>query len=56
MNDAISQIRFVDETGRMENREMDWVEMETALNCMPYGALKYDCPRDRLATLLGDEL
>ena len=52
MNDAVSQIRFVDETCRMENREMDWVEMETYLNRMPYGAMKYDRPCDRLAALL----
>jgi hypothetical protein len=28
MNDAVSQISFVEETGRMENRDMDWAEME----------------------------
>ncbi|MFT7541553.1 MAG: hypothetical protein ACI9K5_002523, partial [Gammaproteobacteria bacterium] len=54
MNDAVSQIRFAEERGRMDDREMDWVEMETTLNRMPYGAMKYDCPRDRLAALLGD--
>ena len=25
MNDAVSQIRFVDEASRLEGREMDWV-------------------------------
>ena len=53
MNDAVSQIRFVDETDRMGGREMNWVEMETYLNRMPYGAMKYDRPSERLAALLG---
>ena len=52
MNDAVSQMHFSYRMAREENRPMDWDEMATALNRMPYGALKYDRPLDRMAELL----
>jgi hypothetical protein len=55
MNDAVSQIRFVEETCRAEGGEIDWAEMEANLNRMPSGAMKYDCPQERLAALLGGD-
>ncbi|MFT5470319.1 MAG: hypothetical protein ACI8UO_005447 [Verrucomicrobiales bacterium] len=54
MNDAISQVRLVEETAREENRPMDWKEMEVYLNQTPYGSIKYDRPRERLKGLLSE--
>jgi len=54
MNDAISQMRFVEEGARLDGKPMDWGEMEDYLNKMPYGAMKYDRPKERLAQLLAE--
>ena len=55
MNDAVSQMHFSERMAREENRPMDWNEMETYLNRMPYGAMKYDRPLERMAKLLAED-
>ncbi|MFV1995940.1 MAG: hypothetical protein ACC661_10940 [Verrucomicrobiales bacterium] len=52
MNDAVSQMHYRERMAREESRPMDWGAMETDLNEMPYGAMKYDRPRERMAKLL----
>lgn len=54
MNDAVSQMHFSERMAREEGRPMDWNEMEDYLNQMPYGAMKYDRPKERLARLLAE--
>lgn len=52
MNEAIFQVRCEEEMAREGNRPVDWTEMETRLNRMPYGAMKYAYPREMLAAAL----
>lgn len=52
MNEAIFHIRCQEEMAREGKRPVDWTEMETRLNRMPYGAMKSAFPREMLAAAL----